>query len=181
MKFKTNSLTQTKKIAKLLAKEITTKKSDRSRPIYLSDSETGRRTPTAVGEKNALILALVGDLGSGKTTFTQGFLRGLGIKNKITSPTFVIVKKYKIPSFADTTAGRQNTKYKYAYHFDFYRIRKPVELFSLGFKEVLADPRNIVLIEWPEIVKKVLPKNSIWINFEHGEKENKRIINFRNV
>lgn len=150
MEFKTNSSVQAKKIAGLLTREI------------LADK---------IKRKNALVLALAGDLGSGKTTFTQGFLRGLGIKNKITSPTFVIAKKYKI----------QNTRYKYAYHFDCYRIRKSSELFVLGFKEILADSQNIVLIEWPEVVKKVLPKNSVWINFEHGEKENKRTIYFRNV
>ncbi|TRZ64762.1 MAG: tRNA (adenosine(37)-N6)-threonylcarbamoyltransferase complex ATPase subunit type 1 TsaE [Spirochaetia bacterium] len=145
MEFKTISSAQTKKIAGLLAKKI------------LAENKK---------IKNALVLALVGDLGSGKTTFTQGFLRGLGIKNKITSPTFVIAKKYKI----------QNTKYKYAYHFDYYRIKKPAEFFALGFKEILADPQNIVLIEWPEVIKKFLPKNSIWINFEHGEKESQRVL-----
>jgi len=166
MKFKTISSAQTKKIAGLLAKEILVKKSDRS------------RTPTAVGEKSALVLALVGDLGSGKTTFTQGFLRGLGIKNKITSPTFVIAKNYKLKTW-NLKLKTQN--YKHEWHFDCYRIRKPAELFTLGFKEILADPQNMLLIEWPEVIKKVLPKNSIWINFEHGEKESERTIYFRSV
>lgn len=161
MEFKTTSSAQTKKIAGLLAREILAKKSDRS------------RTPTAVGEKNALVLALFGDLGSGKTTFTQGFLAGLGIKNKITSPTFVLMKNYELRI-------KNYGKYKKVYHADCYRIKKTTELSALGFKEILADPQNIVLIEWPEIVKKVLPKNAIWIKFEHGEKENKRTINFRN-
>ncbi|NCO44845.1 tRNA (adenosine(37)-N6)-threonylcarbamoyltransferase complex ATPase subunit type 1 TsaE [Candidatus Wolfebacteria bacterium] len=156
MEFKTIYSAQTKKIAGLLAEEILADKSKR---------------------KNSLALALSGDLGSGKTTFTQGFLRGLGIKNKITSPTFVIAKNYKLKTW-NLKLKTQN--YKHAWHFDCYRIRKPAELFSLGFKDVLADPRNIVLIEWPEVIKKVLPKNSIWINFKHGEKENKRTINFRN-
>lgn len=145
MEIKTTSSLQTKKIAGLLAKEILAEKLKR---------------------KDALVLALVGDLGSGKTTFTQGFLRGLGIKNKITSPTFVIAKSYKLKAIS----------YKLAYHFDCYRIRKPAELLSLGFKEILTNPQNIVLIEWPEVVKKVLPKNSVWIKFEHGGKENQRAL-----
>lgn len=157
MEFKTISSAQTKKIAGLLAKEILADKTKR---------------------KNALVLALAGDLGSGKTTFTQGFLRWLGIKNKITSPTFVIAKKYNLKTW---NLKLKTQKYERAWHFDCYRIRKPAELFSLGFKEILADPRNIVLVEWPEVIKKSLPKNSIWINFEHGEKENKRIIYFHNA
>ena len=166
MEFKTISSAQTKKIAGLLAKEI------------LADK---------IKRKNALVLALAGDLGSGKTTFTQGFLRGLGIKNKITSPTFVIAKKYNLKTWnlsargGSALGGKLKTqKYERAWHFDCYRIRKSAELFSLGFKEILADPQNIILIEWPEIIKKVLPKNSIWIKFEHGEKENERTIGFRN-
>lgn len=153
MEFKTTSSAQTKKIAGLLAKEI------------LASPSRAR---------NALVVALSGDLGSGKTTFTQGFLRGLGVKNKITSPTFVLMKNYELRS-------KNYGRYKKIYHADCYRIKKPVELSSLGFKEILADPRNIVLIEWPEVIKRVLPENAVWIKFEHGEKENKRTINFRNV
>ncbi len=152
MEFKTTSSAQTKKIAGLLAKEI------------LASPSRAR---------NALVLALVGDLGGGKTTFTQGFLRGLGIKNKITSPTFVIAKNYKLKTW---NLKPEAQKYKHAWHFDCYRIRKPAELFSLGFREILADPQNIVLIEWPEVIKKVLPKNAVWIKFEHGDKENTRTI-----
>jgi len=98
-------------------------------------------------------------LGSGKTTFVQGFLRGLGIKKKITSPTFVIAKNYK-----------------QAYHIDCYRIKKADELLKLGLREVLENPQNIVLIEWAEKIKKILPKNFVWLKFEHGPKENIRVI-----
>ncbi len=160
MEFKTTSLAQTKKIAGLLAKEIL----NSDGRVRIAGAERRRRAVRM--PKNALVLALAGDLGSGKTTFAQGFLRGLGIKNKITSPTFVIAKNYKL----------KTTNYKHAWHFDCYRIRKPAELFSLGFREILADPQNIILIEWPEVIKKVLPRNSIRINFEHGEKENQRTI-----
>jgi tRNA threonylcarbamoyladenosine biosynthesis protein TsaE len=143
--FKTTSSKQTKKLAGLLAKEIL-----RAR----------------LKQKNALVLALSGDLGAGKTTFVQGFLRGLGIKKKITSPTFVIVKSYKVKSYK-------------VYHIDCYRIKKPKELSALDFRDILHSPFNIVLIEWPERIKKILPKDAIWLEFKHGEKENIRKIIIR--
>lgn len=62
------------------------------------------------------------------------------------------------------------------YHLDLYRIHKPKELLDLGFKKIISDPENIVLIEWPERIKKLLPKNIIWIVLEHGKNENERIM-----
>ena len=101
-----------------------------------------------IKKKNALILALSGNLGSGKTTFIQGFLRAAGIRRKITSPTFVLIKNYKI----------QTENYKRVYHIDCYRIKKSKELLDLGLKEILNNPENIVLIEWPERIKKFCRK-----------------------
>ncbi|MFA5386590.1 MAG: tRNA (adenosine(37)-N6)-threonylcarbamoyltransferase complex ATPase subunit type 1 TsaE [Candidatus Paceibacterota bacterium] len=141
IKFKTKSANETKKIAKLLAEDIL----------------KGR-----LKTKKGLVLAFSGNLGSGKTTFIQGFLRGLGIKNKITSPTFVIMKRYKN-----------------AYHIDCYRFRKPAELVDLGFKKLVNKPENIFLIEWAERIKKILPKDTIWLEFKHGDKENEREITIR--
>lgn len=144
---KTISPAQTKKLARLLAKKLLKKK--------------GRL------ENKALTLALVGDLGSGKTTFIQGFLRGLGIRGPLTSRTFVLIKNYPIT---------QLPNYRRVYHIDCYRIKNPRELIALGLKEILANPENIVLIEWADRIKKVLPKDSIWLKFEHGEKGNQRIM-----
>lgn len=120
--------------------------------------------------EGALVIGLEGNLGSGKTTFTQGFAKGLEIKEKILSPTFVIFKKYKI----------QDTKYKIRafYHVDCYRLKKPQELLELGFKEIIGDPKNIVVIEWVERVKKILPKNSIQIKFIATGK-NQRLIKLK--
>ena len=154
----TNSSGQTKKIAGLLASVIASR----------------RRSNL----KNALVLALSGDLGSGKTTFVQGFLRAAGIRKKITSPTFVLIKNYPITNY-------QLPNYQNIHHIDCYRIKKPKELSGLGLKEILNNPENIVLIEWPGIIKKILPacagrpKDSIWIKFEHGEKANKRVLEFK--
>lgn len=117
--------------------------------------------------KMAKIFALKGDLGSGKTTFLQGFGKGLKIKEKILSPSFVIIKKFKIPE--------KNSNFKYFYHMDCYRLGKAEEILNLEFKKIINDPTNIVAIEWPERIKRILPKNSIWVYFEI-ERKNKRKI-----
>ena len=142
--YKTNSSRETQKIAADLARKFLRVRS----------------------QKNALVLALQGDLGSGKTTFTQGFLRSLGVRKKITSPTFVITKSYKLKA----------KSYKHAYHIDCYRIKKPKELLDLGLKEILTNPQNIVLIEWTERIRRILPKNTMWLKFKHGETIKQRII-----
>jgi tRNA threonylcarbamoyladenosine biosynthesis protein TsaE len=125
--------------------------------------------------KKAIVIALCGELGSGKTAFTQGFIKALGVKSHIPSPTFVIFRKYKI----NLKQLKLKNKDYFVYHFDLYRIQKSKEIIDLGFKEIINNPNNIVLIEWPEKIKKILPKNTVWIDFEHGENEKKRIINIR--
>lgn len=110
--------------------------------------------------KHAKVIALVGDLGAGKTTFTQGFLKALGVKRRIISPTFLIIRPYALRA----------TRYERAIHIDCYRLHKPQELLSLGFKEILKNPAHIVLIEWPELVKKYLPKNTRFIEIKHPRK-----------
>lgn len=113
------------------------------------------------------IFALVGDLGSGKTTFTQAFLRALGVKEKITSPTFLIIKNYEL----------RISNYKRVYHIDCYRLNNEKELLNLGFTKILADPKNIVLIEWADKVKDLLPKKDVfWVDFTHGSQESERVL-----
>jgi tRNA threonylcarbamoyladenosine biosynthesis protein TsaE len=133
--------------------------------------------------KRALILALSGDLGSGKTTFTQYFLRALRVKGKITSPTFVLMKNYglKIKNYSEQNAQYigHTARYRRAYHLDCYRIHKPGDLKAFDLKDILNVSQNIVLIEWPERIKKALPKEAIWLNFKHGEKSNQRIIRIK--
>jgi tRNA threonylcarbamoyladenosine biosynthesis protein TsaE len=108
--------------------------------------------------EKALVIGLEGELGSGKTTFIQGLAKGLGIKERLTSPTFVILKRY----------GR-------LFHLDCYRINKPEEILDLDFKEILNQPEDIIVIEWAEKVKKILPKNTLWIKFEHLGQDKRRI------
>lgn len=125
--------------------------------------------------QSAVVLALQGDLGAGKTTFLQGFAKGLGIKEVVNSPTFVILKRFKIPPRSSLRAGRSNLMFKNFYHFDLYRLNNPEEILHLDFDEIISNPQNIVAIEWPEKIKKLLPKDSILIKFRHL-KESKREI-----
>ncbi len=112
------------------------------------------------------VLALRGELGGGKTTFLQGFAKGLGIRQKILSPTFVILKKFKI----------KHTNFKLFFHIDCYRIKKPKEILDLGFKEIVSDFKNIVVVEWAKRIEKILPPNTIFIDFEFHNKNKRKII-----
>ena len=117
-------------------------------------------------EKNALVVALEGELGAGKTTLVQGLAKILGIKAKIKSPTFTLMKKYKIP-------GLKNSKFMY--HLDCYRLQNHKDLLSLGIEDVLKDKENILLIEWPERIKKILSKKLIDIKIDHIDKNTRKI------
>ena len=147
----------------------------------------GRETAekTVNGKKrNAVIVALTGELGSGKTTFAQGFLGYFGVK-KANSPTFVIMKKYspakiftRPPKFQRNLRRVKNLGGQafYLYHIDCYRIRSSRDLVELDFNEIAKNPHNIILIEWAERINDLLPKNIIRINFKH-KNEKERIIN----
>lgn len=95
------------------------------------------------------IVGLYGDLGSGKTALTKSIAKILGVQEEITSPTFVIAKFYTL----------KNPKYTQLIHIDAYRLEHFSELESLGFKEWYVDPKNLIVIEWPEKVKEILPQH----------------------
>lgn len=116
--------------------------------------------------KQARILALSGDLGAGKTTFTQGFIKALGVKHHVTSPTFMIVRRYEL----------KNKKFLNVFHFDLYRIHQSKEILSLDFRKIVRNPENIVVIEWPERLEKLLPKSVMEISFNHGKNVSQRLI-----
>lgn len=117
-------------------------------------------------KKKIPIIALKGGLGSGKTTFVKGFSRAFGIREKILSPTFVLIHKHKISA----------KPYKTLYHIDAYRLKSGKDLLKLGIKEIFSDPKNIILIEWAEKLKKIIPQNAIWINFKNFNKNKRKII-----
>ena len=121
----------------------------------------------------ARVLALKGNLGAGKTTFVQGLFRGFGVRRRPISPTFVIMRRYRIP--ARRAAGTRN-RFSFLYHFDAYRLRREEDAAILGFDAILADPRNVVLVEWPENIAGVLPRDAWRIGFAYGTKESERII-----
>ena len=109
----------------------------------------------------ALVIALNGELGSGKTTFIKGFAVGLGVKETITSPTYVFVRSYTFEPIR-----RPNFYKDTLYHLDLYRMENwdKKTLDSFGFEEILSDPKGIVLIEWAERLENTA--YSYGINFE---------------
>jgi tRNA threonylcarbamoyladenosine biosynthesis protein TsaE len=113
------------------------------------------------------IFALYGELGSGKTTFIQGLAKGLGIKERILSPTFVMIRQYQI-----TNNELLITNF---YHVDLYRVESEKDARGLGLKEIWPNPENIVAIEWAEKIKKILPKKRTEIYFESLEGNKRRI------
>ena len=101
------------------------------------------------------IILLYGELGSGKTTFIQGFAKSLGLLHRIVSPTFIISKRYAI----------KINLYNWFYHLDLYRINE-ANLLDLGLTEIFTDSKNLVVIEWTEKLNNNLPKDSMSIKFE---------------
>lgn len=112
------------------------------------------------------IVVLSGDLGSGKTKFTEGILDYFGFKDEISSPTFTIVNEYK------------NDKVK-IFHFDVYRLSDLDEFYAIGGEEYFD--KGICIIEWGEQIEEALPKNYIKISFSrNNEDENKRVLLIEN-
>lgn len=106
--------------------------------------------------KNGDVIALYGELGSGKTRIVKGICKGLGVEDNVNSPTFMIVNEYY-----SGTAGT-------VYHFDFYRLKTEDEINSMGFTDYL-NSGNIILIEWPEHAERLLPNHTIKIRLAHTE------------
>jgi len=117
------------------------------------------------------LLACFGQLGGGKTTFLQGVAKALGIKERILSPTFILMRQYELP------AGKREIE-KF-YHWDWYRIKGEREALAAGFGENLLDPKAVVAVEWSENAPQALPKKRIEVHFEYGEKEKERRIKIK--
>lgn len=118
--------------------------------------------------KTGAILALFGDLGSGKTTFVQGIAQGVGITQRIVSPTFLILKTY---TFQDTKSKPQNF-----YHADLYRIASEKDIESVGLQEIIRLGDSILVIEWPEKLENQLPKHVQKIRFSYISENEREIL-----
>lgn len=119
----------------------------------------------AIGEilSGGEVFELIGDVGSGKTAFTKGLARGLGVDDDVQSPSFTISRVYD---------GREGLKLM---HYDFYRLPDP-GIMAYDIAEAAIDPRAIVVVEWGETVESVLPPDRTIVTLEYGTKENERLV-----
>src|SRR4030042_7174150 len=134
--------------------------------IYLTDSP--QKTQALAGKligpvSKQNLICLYGELGSGKTTFIQGLAQALSIKEKVISPTFILMREYQI------SYKLQVTSYKFFVHIDCYRIESEKDVKGIDFAELWQDKRNLVVIEWADRIKKILPKERLDICFPHIE------------
>jgi len=130
-------------------------------------------------QETATLVGLFGELGAGKTTFVQNIAKDLGIKQKINSPTFVIMKRYPIGKTYGVRLGK--FELKNLYHIDAYRLEgKDIakELEILGWNEIISNPKNLVFVEWPEIVSAFMPSKYNKIFISHT-KNNQRKFEFK--
>lgn len=112
------------------------------------------------------VVALHGDLGSGKTTFTQGLAKGLGITSRILSPTFLIMRTYQLPADPGNFI-----------HADLYRTNGELDVKGIGLDALILSGEHIVIVEWPEKITSLLPTQTKHVTFEYLE-DDKRSINF---
>ena len=138
--YKTNSPQETVKLAELIAHDL----------------------------KGGEVLALSGDLGAGKTAFVQGLALALGVKDKVQSPTFNLLKVYSVV--------KKYLPLKFLVHVDAYRLTDGSETTEIGLPEYLNNPDTVVAIEWPENISSVIPSNAIKISFSLGKTVNSREI-----
>lgn len=142
--FVTHSPKETAEVAGTLAAELTAEK--------------------GMGGELPHVICLYGPLGAGKTTFVQGFARGLGITGRLLSPTFIIVRRYGLggPGFL--------------YHIDLYRLHGIAQISDLGFSEMVGDPDSFVLIEWAERLGDRLPRRRLDVRLEETDDGGRKIL-----
>ena len=130
--------------------------------LHIASEKETERIGEAIGQavEPGTVVALIGDLGTGKTTLTKSIAKGLGVTETVTSPTFNIIREYK--------SGRIPL-----YHFDVYRIGDPDEMFELGYEEYFYGD-GICVVEWADIIEELLPEDAVIIRIERGADEEER-------
>ena len=132
------------------------------RTLHIASEKETEKLGEAIGRAAApgTVIALIGDLGTGKTTLTKSIARGLGVIETVTSPTFNIIREYRsgrIPLF----------------HFDVYRIGDPDEMFELGYEEYFYGD-GVCVVEWADIIEELLPEDAVIIRIDRGAGEEER-------
>lgn len=139
------------------------------RKEILGSIRAARAFGAALAHKRARVFAFTGPLGSGKTTVIRGMLRALGVRGRILSPSFLVFRRYPL----------WHRRHEAVYHADFYRLRSPRELRAADFGVILRDSRNLVLIEWAERARRMLPRGTVWIFLRHGRNIRERVVYMR--
>lgn len=138
-----------------------------SRSVRQTKVIAGRMAREILRDGGPHVIGLYGNLGSGKTVFAQGFARTLGIKENVSSPTFVLLKIYKLP---------KPRKFKYLIHVDCYRLYSPKDILHLVIKDFLRNSDTIILVEWADRLGKLMSQDSIRVSFNYGGISSERII-----
>ncbi len=143
-----------------------------TKEVKLNSAQETFEFGQTLGKKcvSAELFTLSGDLGAGKTTLTQGIASGLGYKGVVNSPTFNILKQYKLNS----------PNISYLYHIDAYRLKSEADLIDLGIEEILENEDAVVVIEWPEKIKDILPRIYTEISIKSID-DNSRMLTYKQV
>lgn len=112
--------------------------------------------------ENGGVLGLIGNLGTGKTTFTKRICKYFGITENVKSPTFTYVIEY--------TSGIRPV-----YHFDVYRIMNPGEIYEIGFEDYIGEESSIIIVEWADNIIDEMPENTVYVEIEHNGEDTRRI------
>ena len=137
--------------------------------LIIKDEKQTKKFGLLLADKLApgSVVALIGDLGTGKTALTKYIAEGLGIKEVITSPTFTIVQEYhdgRIP----------------LYHFDVYRINDVEEMYEIGYEEYFFG-NGVCIVEWADLITEIMPEDAIVINITYGQNEGERIYEIKGL
>lgn len=119
------------------------------------------------GVGHPLVIGLVGELGAGKTTFVQGFAKALGVREKIVSPSFTIMRVFRL--------GKKK-RFRHLVHIDCWRLKNPSEIKEIGFLSVLRDRDAVILIEWADNIRGLLPRQTVWVSIAHSAQNKREIV-----